>query len=195
MNSKKALELHPMLDSEVSLMTSPYICASCRTLAGKGRTIGKLQWDFRASFISFNQSQPAHEGALITERGNERTNSQRDSDRSRDTRAAIPRQHQWPLARNSRDDILESLFLSPRNETSREVYKGRYSAPRTKGSDATSEDRTPAGGPSTLDPESGDSNPTERGPSFRKISRVRRPPITTLKKLPGHRGEHAVNSE
>jgi len=174
-------------------MTTPYICASCRRLGGKVRRIRKLQWDSRASFISFNQPQPAHDGAATPQKGDERTNSRPSSGRKRATKPSIPGQQQCPLARNSRDDILESLFLSPRDETSNGVYKGRYSAPNSKDSDVTSENGNLNTRPLSPDLKSNNSNPTERTPSFRRLSKVRRPPITTLKKLPVHQRQPTDN--
>ncbi len=176
-------------------MTTPYICVSCRRLGVKARKIRKPQWDSRASFISFNQPQPAHDGAATAQKGDEGTSLQRSSGRNKATNAPTPRHQQWPLARNSRDDILESLFLSPRDETSNGVRRGRYSASQSRDSDAPSENRSPNSRPLSLDTRAKDSNPTERTPSFRRLSRVRRPPITTLKRLPVHQRQPTDNNE
>lgn len=171
-------------------MTTPYLCVSCRRLGVKARKIRKPQWDSRASFISFNQPQPAHEGAATAQQGDERTSLQRSSSRNKALKASTPRHQQWPLARNSRDDILESLFLSPRDETSNGVRKGRYSASQSKDSDATSENGRPNSRPLLLD-----FTPTQRTLSFRRLSKVRRPPITTLKRLPVHQRQPTNNNE
>lgn len=177
------------------LMSSPYICASCRRAGKSAGWLGKLQWDSRASFISLNPPQPGHDGAATTQRGDEYANLPRSSGRNRATKASIPKQQQWPLARNSRDDILESLFLSPRNENTDGVYKGRYSASKAKESDATSENGSLSSQTLSLDPGSSASNSTERGPSLRRPAKVRGPPITTLKRLPVHQRRPTDNNE
>ena len=175
-------------------MTSPYICASCRRLVSKAWRIRKVQWDSRASFISFSQPQPANKGAATTKKGDEHTHSRRTPGRSKGTEESNPRQHQWPLARNSRDDILESLFLSPRDKTENGVRNGRYSAPKARNSD-TGEDGTLTSSTSSLDPEGNNSSPTEVTPSFRRLSIPRKPPVTTLKRLRTQRRELGANTE
>lgn len=169
-------------------MTSFYTCASCRRLLGKVRRIRKLQWDSRASFISFNQPRPSHKGATTTDRGDERTISQRKSGKSRATKASVPRQNQCPPARNSRDDVLVNLFLSPGDMTSNSVHKGRYSAPRER-SGATSKDGTLTSGALDIDPARNDPNPVESWPPFRRLAKVSRTPITTLRRQRVRRGE------
>ncbi len=151
-------------------MTTPYICASCRRLTGQYRKSRNFQWTIRAAFVSLNTLQSELRGAPTTETGEKPTAVPRPHLKSR----SIPRHAEWPLATNSTDHILESLFLSPRSESSHASHKSRQSPSGAKDGESL-DDGSQNASKSTLE---------ELG--FKRPERWRKTPITTLKRLRTH---------
>lgn len=171
-------------------MTTPYICGICRgSLRRQARTSQKLQWDARASFISLNTPQPERKGATTQNRGEELTNVSRSPGHDQSTKDSTSRRLQWPIARNATDEILESLFLAPRSQTSTGRYKPRYSASKARDGEGVGDEGASVSNSSstaTMRLPSDVSKVIEEKYSFRRLDMARKPRISTLKRLSAH---------
>ncbi|KAI9878647.1 MAG: hypothetical protein M1830_000318 [Pleopsidium flavum] len=170
-------------------MTTPYICGRCRgRLPRQVWTFQKLQPGTRAGFTTFNTPLPEHKEADTPEGGEGLTNVPRSPDRVESTKISNSRQSQWPIARTATDEILESLFLTPRTQTSTGRYKTRYSASSARDGESRGNDDGSVSNSSSatgrLRP--GVPKPPEARHLFR---RARKPPISTLKRLPAQHAQ------
>lgn len=162
-------------------MTTPYICASCRgRLSRQYRSLHKLPRDFRAGFISLSTPQQEQGEAAIAKRGDNFRNSQKSPGPDHYTKKSTLEQRRWPHARAARDEILESLFLSPQSQTSTERYKTPYSRWRV-------EDAAKPGHSNTSTTSSRKSpHDVSRTLAFRRVDIVGRPDITLKRSRPSH---------
>ncbi|KAI9749654.1 MAG: hypothetical protein M1835_001511 [Candelina submexicana] len=111
-------------------MTTPYICASCRTHLIRRSAQLKSQWQSRATFISMKEPHPAELSDIPSI---QRDGGKKFKPASRNGQLRVPYKAGHDSRTDSRDDILEKLFA-----LSAEVHRPSH---RTSPLDVTDKDR------------------------------------------------------